>query len=130
MTAGKHQAYTELDDVAFAELVADTWRRHGWEIVGTEPATVSGGLTDSVADGCAMIVRSTERRYVLVVPGPEKLSAGALLKVRSAAPSPSDVVVVSAAGFDTGALSVADAYGMNLIGPGVLDSLDDDETDD
>lgn len=39
------------------------------------------------------------------------------------------VLVVAAAGFDTDALRVADAYGVDLVGPAALARLDDPTTD-
>lgn len=133
MSADVRERFADLDADAFARLIARTWREYDWAVV--EPS--AGDLPEAVDDptapiegGTVLLARSTERRLVLTVPGGERLSATALLGVLSAVDAPEQLMVVAAGGFDTGALSVADAYGVDLVGPAALARLRDSVGED
>ena len=128
MSADARERFVDLDGEAFARLVARTWRRYGWDAAVAEPADLPEGVNDPAApieDGGVVVARSAERPVVLVVSGAAPVSATALLGVLSLVDSPEELLVVAAAGFEGGAVSVADAYGLALVGPAAMARLRD-----
>ena len=122
MSVDARERFADLDGDAFARLVVRTWREYGRDAIEATTA----GLPDG---GTVFLDRTGERSVVLTVPGGAKLSATTTLGIVSAAESPERLTLVAAAGFEPGALSVADAYGIELVGPEALarlrDSLED-----
>jgi hypothetical protein len=123
--------FADLDGEAFARLVVRTWREYGRDAVDATTAALPEGTDDlstAVDEGVVFLDRSAERSVVLTVPGGDPLSATTALRIVSAAESPDELTVVAAAGFEPGALSVADAYGMDPVGPEALARLRDSLT--
>jgi hypothetical protein len=119
--------FADLDGEAFARLVVRTWREYGRAVVESTAALPEGAddLSSAVDGGTVFVDRSAERSIVLTVPGGQQLSATTTLGIVSAAESPDELSVVAAAGFEAGALSVADAYGIDLVGLEALARLRD-----
>ncbi|QKY21943.1 hypothetical protein B4589_016150 (plasmid) [Halolamina sp. CBA1230] len=128
MSADSRERFAQLDGEAFARLVARTWRAYGRAIESDLPDGV-GDLSTPIDGGRVLTARAADRRIVLTHPGGEQLAATALLAVLAEVESPEELRVVSAAGFDPGALSVGDAYGVDLVGPGALARLRDHQPD-
>ena len=123
--------FAHLDPDEFTRLVAQTWRAYGWEVVDAAPAECPDGIGDVTApidDGSALLVRSAHPRGVLTVPGESQLSAATLLAVLSEVETPSDLLIAAAAGYETGGLSVADAYGVELVEPSAIQRLRESTT--
>lgn len=127
MSSTTTERFRELDPDAFAELVAQTWREYGWEVVKPELEDLpsgTGDVTGPMESAVALLVRSADPRVIVAAPGEEgEITAPTLLRVYSQAAEPEDLLVVSAVGFDTGALSIADAYGIDTVGPEALTPL-------
>lgn len=128
MSADSRERFAQLDGEAFARLVARTWRAYGRAIESDLPAGVDDPSAP-IERGRVLTAPSADRRIVLTHPGGERLAATALLAVLTQIDSPEELRVVSAAGFEPGALSVGDAYGVDLVGPGALARLRDHEPD-
>lgn len=132
MSVDARERFADLDGDAFARLVVRTWREYGRDTIEATTAGLPDGadaVSTAVDGGTVFLDRTGERSVVLTVPGGAKLSATTTLGIVSAAESPERLTLVAAAGFEPGALSVADAYGIELVGPEALarlrDSLDD-----
>jgi hypothetical protein len=127
MSSATAERFRGLDAEAFAELVAQTWREYGWEVVRPAPEelpTGTGDVTEPLDSAVALLVRSAEPRVIVAAPGEEGvITAPTLLRVYAEAAEPQHLLVVSAVGFDTGALSIADAYGIDTVGPEALTPL-------
>lgn len=127
MSSTTTERFRELDPDAFAELVAQTWREYGWEVVKPELEDLpsgTGDVTEPMESAVMLLVRSADPRVIVAAPGEEgEITAPTLLRVYSQAAEPEDLLVVSAVGFDTGALSIADAYGIDTVGPEALTPL-------
>lgn len=127
MRSSDVERFSLLTGEAFAREVAQAWREHGWTVVDpteTEYAADAAAVAAAVTDAVPVIARAGERRLLLTVPGSAgQLTATTLLDVVSDDASSDDLVVVSAVGFDTGALSIADAYDIDILGPEELASL-------
>lgn len=132
MRTNVHGQFAHLDPDEFTRLVARTWRGYGWEVVEAPPAECPDGIGDVAAPiggGTALLVRSARPRVVLTVPGENQLSAATLLDVLGEVDTPSDLLVAAASGYETGALSVADAYGVELVEPAALARLSESTTE-
>ncbi|WP_336035054.1 restriction endonuclease [Halobacterium yunchengense] len=105
-------ALADLDEAAAVDLVADLWRRAGWTVETDAPAPASVVATRSSRS-------DRDRRLVRVLaPGDGRAAAPELRGVVAAADEDADrVTVVSTTGFTRDALSVADAYGVDAVGP-------------
>lgn len=124
MSSTATERFRELDPDAFAELIAQTWREYGWEVVKPAPEELpsgTGNVVKPMESAVVLLVRSADPRVIVAAPGEEgEITAPTLLRVYSEAAEPEDLLVVSAVGFDTGALSIADAYGIDTVGPEAL----------
>lgn len=124
MSPDPREPFRDLDADEFAELVAATWREQGWDIRSRAAEETPSALPGSVAGELTMVERSAEERLVLTLPAEEgEMTAPELLELVSALSSPRKLTVVAAAGFTTGSLSVADAYGVDVVGPEALSRL-------
>ena len=125
MRSSEVQRFSRLSGEAFAREVAQAWRAHGWTVVNPrENAAEPAAGADAVPDAVPLIARAGERRVLLTIPGSAgQLTATTLLDVLRDGASPEELVVVSAVGFDTGTLSIADAYDIDILGPAALVSL-------
>lgn len=127
MSSSTVGGFERLDPEAFAELVAQTWREYGWEVIRPGPEDLpagTGDVTGPMESAVALLVRSADPRIIVAAPGETgEITAPTLLGVYSEAAEPEDLLVVSAVGFDTGALSIADAYGIDTVGPEALTPL-------
>jgi len=124
MSSSTTERFSNLDPDAFAELVAQTWREYGWEVVRPAPEDLPSGTGDvagTLESAVTLLVRSAHPRVIVAAPGEEgEITAPTLLRIYSQAAEPEDLLVVSAVGFDTGARSIADAYGIDTVGPEAL----------
>lgn len=127
MSSRTADRFQELEPEAFAELVARTWRAYGWEVVRPAPEELpagTGDVTEPLESAVALLVRSATPRVIVAAPAQSgEISAPTLLRIYAEAAEPEDLLVVSAVGFDTGALSIADAYGIDTVGPEALRPL-------
>lgn len=127
MSSSTTAPFHDLDPEAFAELVAQTWREYGWQVVRPVPEDLPSGVGDvtrPLESAVALLVRSADPRVIVAAPGEAgELTASTLLRIYAEASDPKDLLIVSAVGFDAGALSVADAYGIDTIGPEALAPL-------
>ncbi|MFW5934222.1 MAG: hypothetical protein ACOCQL_00045 [Halolamina sp.] len=132
MRTDSHAQFAPLDAAAFTRLVARTWRSYGWEVDEATPAECPAGIGDVTAPidgGTALLVRSAEPRVLLTVPGERRLSAATLVEVLGEVETPSKLLVAAAAGYETGALCAADAYGVELVEPTALVRLNEPATE-
>lgn len=133
MSSSTVDQFRELDAEAFARVVARTWGEYGWEVVRPSEAELppgTGDLTRPVEAGVVLFVRAANSRIILAVPGEAgEITASTLLGVYAEVAAPEDVIVVSAVGFDTGALSIADAYEIDIVGPETLSPLTESPPD-
>ncbi|WP_049979436.1 hypothetical protein [Halolamina rubra] len=128
MRTDGHAQFAPLDAAAFTRLVARTWRSYGWEVVEATPAECPDGIGDVTAPidgGATLLVRSTEPRVLLTVPGERRLSAATLVEILGEVETPSRLLVAAAAGYETGALHVAETYGVELVEPAALARLNE-----
>lgn len=127
MSSTAAERFRDLDPEAFAELLEQTWQEYGWEVVRPKPEDLpsgTGDVTGPVKSAIALLVRSADPRIIVAAPGEAgEITAPTLLRVYSEAAEAGDLLVVSAVGFDTGALSIADAYGIDTVGPERLTPL-------
>lgn len=126
MSTDTRERFADLDGEAFAELIARTWREYGRDAAVAESADLPEGVdapAGPIEGGAVVLAESAERPVVVTVPGGEPLAAAPLLGVLSAVDAPEELQVVAAAGFEGGAVSVADAYGVALVGPAALARL-------
>lgn len=127
MSSTTAERFGDLEAEAFAELVARTWREYGWEVVRPAPEELpsgTGDVTDPLESAVALLVRSAEPRVIVAAPAEEgEITAPTLLRMYAESAEPKQLLVVSAVGFDTGALSIADAYGIDTVGPEALRPL-------
>ena len=109
------------------DLVAATWRASGWHVESTARDGTEGVFL-ATRDDCD---GPDERRLILVLDVDSRPSAPAVrraveLKRRHDADR---TVVVSGVEFGSGAVAVADAYGVDLVGPTELERALEDTTD-
>lgn len=127
MSSTTTERFHDLDADAFAELVAETWQAYGWEVVEPGPEDLpagTGDVTGPMESAVALLVRSADPRVIVAASAEEgEITAPTLLGVYAQAAEPEHLLVVSAVGFDTGALSIADAYGIDTVGPEALTPL-------
>lgn len=127
MSSTTTERFHGLDPDAFAELVAETWRAYGWEVVEPGPEDLpsgTGDVTRPMESAVTLLVCSADPRIIVAAPEEEgEITAPTLLRVYSEAAEPGDLLVISAVGFDTGALSIADTYGIDTVGPEALTPL-------
>lgn len=127
MSSPETAGFSDLDSESFAELVAQTWRDYGWEVVrpdAHELPSGTGDVTEPLEEAVALLVRAADPRVIVAAPADAgEITAPTLLRVYAEAAEPEDLLVVSAVGFDTGALSIADAYGIDTVGPEALRPL-------
>lgn len=128
MSVDARERFADLDCEAFARLVVRTWQEYGRDVAEAPTAALPEGTDDlsaAVEGGTVFLDRSAEQSVVVTVADEEALTATTALGIVSAAESPGELTVVAAAGFEPGALSVADAYGIDLVGPEALARLRD-----
>lgn len=104
-------AFDAVDDDSVVEFVAELWRRAGWTV---EPAADR----DDVAFATRTSNGRTRRTVLRAFPSSEGRVTGAAMRgvVDSLQPA-NRVTAVSLVGFEPDALDVADAYGVDVVGP-------------
>ena len=122
--------FARLDPDEFTRLVASTWRAYGWEVVESPAETPEGvgDVTAPIDSGTTLLVRAAKPRILLTVPGETRLSAATLLDVLQRVEEPSVLLIAAAAGYETGALSVAETYRVELVEPAALAQLRESTT--
>jgi hypothetical protein len=124
MNADPRERFDDLDREEFADLIASTWRHQGWTIRTRSAEGALPALPGPVSGELRLVGRSSQERLVLTLPAEDgEMTARELLELVSAISGPEKLTVVAAAGFTTGSLSVADAYGVDIVGPEALSRL-------
>lgn len=127
MSSSTTEPFRCLDPEAFVELVAQIWRGYGWEVVRPAPEELpagTGDVTGAMESAVTLLVRAAAPRVIVAAPGEAgEITAPTLLRVYSETAEPEALLVVSAVGFDAGARSIADAYGIDIVGPEALRPL-------
>lgn len=126
MSTDPRELFGDLDSDEFADLIASTWRKQGWNIRTRAAEEALPALPSPIDGELTLVGRASEERLVLTLPTDEgEMTAPELLELVSALSAPGKLTVVAAAGFTTGSLSVADAYGVDVVGPEALARLTD-----
>jgi hypothetical protein len=106
-----------VDDHAAFEFVTELWRRVGWTVQ-------SAGAREDVAYAVRTSNGERRRTVLRVFPSSEGLVSGDSMRGVVASIQPADrVTAVSLVGFTPDALDVADAHGVDVVGPESVDRL-------
>lgn len=106
-----------VDDDAVFEFVTGLWRRAGWTVQ-------SAGARDDVAYALRTSNGERCRTVLRVFPSSEGQVSGASMRGVVADFQPADrVTAVSLVGFTPHALDVADAHGVDVVGPESVERL-------
>lgn len=131
-TAEPSDRLDALEGDAFPAFVAALWRRAGWTVEPPDESEVGVGDGAETARGTEVAVATREsngrRKRTLLYAFPRsggRVSPSALRGVVERAESAADVTAVSPVGFAPGALDVADAHGVDVVGPDAVWRLAD-----
>jgi len=106
-----------VDGDAVFEFVTELWRRAGWTVQ-------SADARDDVAYAARTSNGERRRTVLRVFPSSEGLVSGASMRGVVAGFQPADrVTAVSLVGFAPDALDVADAHGVDVVGPESVERL-------